>query len=191
MTALAFLGSMPSSPVFAVSTATATILGAAITAVLATAVAVYLNAVGRKREDRSRRRDLYSNAYRTALEWCEGVYRIRRRAGDGSNDQELVEHFHHMQERIAYYEGWLAMEAPELGHSYRRFLDRVMGEARPLLQNAWGKAGRHPSAKPPPDEEHPQLDDAKRDFLRDVREHLSRWWWVRRRVKTRFTKETG
>ena len=174
--------------VFAVSTATATVIGAAITAVLAAAAAIYLNSVGRKREERNRRRDLYSDAYRAALAWCEGVYRIRRRAADGSTDRELVEHFHELQERIAYFEGWLAMEAPELGRSYCAFLDRVMSEARPLLQQAWNHPGRHPSEAAPPDEQHPRLDDAKQAFLTDVRDHLSRWWWVRGRVKDRYPR---
>jgi hypothetical protein len=167
------------------------LIGAGITASVAAVVAIYLNVVGRKREDRNRRRDLYSLAYRTALEWCEGIYRVRRRAPDGSRDQNLVEHFHDMQERIAYYQSWLALEAPELGRSYGRFLDEVMDAAKPLIQEAWKSPGRDPSLEPPEDDKHPNLLAAKHDFLRDVREHLSSWWWVSRRVKTRFPKETG
>jgi hypothetical protein len=71
------------------STAEATVSGAAISAVVAAAVAIYLNAAARRRDERSRRRDLYSNAYRAGLEWCEGVYRVRRRNPDGSQDYEL------------------------------------------------------------------------------------------------------
>src|SRR4051812_22992108 len=121
----------------AVSAAGGSVIGAGITAVLAAAVAVYLNAVGRKNEDRSRRRDLYSQAYRTALEWCEGIYRIRRRAPDGSQDRELVAHFHDLQERVAYYQGWLCIEAADLGRSYQHFLDKVLTECQPLLRDAW------------------------------------------------------
>jgi hypothetical protein len=114
----------------AVTAPEASLIGAATTAVLAAAVALYLNAIGRKAEERGRRRDLYSEAYRTALQWCEGVYRVRRRPADGSGDRELVVHFHEMQERIAYYEGWLAFEAPELGRAYSALLRDLLRIAR-------------------------------------------------------------
>ena len=151
-------------------------IGASITAVLAAAVALYLNAIGRKNEDRSRRRGLYSEAYRTALEWCEGVYRVRRRAPDGSEDRALVAHFHELQERIAYYQGWLCIEAAELGRSYQHFLDRVLEECRPLIQQAWEDPGRNPTDPTPEGETVPQLDQDKETFLREVRKHQARWW---------------
>jgi hypothetical protein len=97
-------------------------VGTLTAALVAAAVALYLNARGRKNAERDRRRTLYSEAYRVALEWCEGIYRVRRRPQDGSGDADLVRHFHEMQERIAYYEGWLAMESPQLGRAYKRFL---------------------------------------------------------------------
>jgi len=46
-------------------------------ALVAAAVALYLNTRGRKNAEGDRRRTLYSEAYRVALEWCEGIYRIR------------------------------------------------------------------------------------------------------------------
>lgn len=162
--------------IVAVSAAGGTVIGAAITAVLALGGAIYLNHVGRKREDRNRRRDLYSQAYRTALEWCEAVYRVRRRAADGSEDRELVKHMHDLQERIAYYQGWLCIEAADLGRSYQRFLDEVMEECKPLIQEAWTKPGRPPTEPTPADERAPNLSDAKERFLREVRQHLSHWW---------------
>lgn len=160
----------------AVSAAGGSVIGAGITAVLAATVAIYLNAVGRKREDRNRRRDIYSQAYRTALEWCEAVYRVRRRAADGSDDRALVERLHDLQERIAYYQGWLCIEAADLGTSYQTFLDQVMAACRPLLQEAWSNPGREPNASTPSDERAPELSEAKETYLREVRKHLSRWW---------------
>jgi hypothetical protein len=151
-------------------------IGALIPAAIAATVAIYLNAVGRKREDVQRRRDLYSEAYKLALEWCEAIYRVRRRAPDGSQDQALVEHFHELQERIAYYQGWLCIEAADLGHSYQHFLDEVLKECKPLIQEAWLKDGRKPTEPTPPEEAAPKLDNAKELFLREVREHLSPWW---------------
>lgn len=160
----------------AVSAAGGTVIGASITAVLAATVAIYLNAVGRKREDRNRRRDIYSQAYRTALEWCEAVHRVRRRAADGSEDRALVEHFHQLQERIAYYQGWLCIEAADLGRSYQNFLDKVLAECQPLLQEAWSKPGREPTEPTPNDERAPELKEAKETYLREVRKHLAPWW---------------
>jgi hypothetical protein len=164
------------SVVAALSTPETTVMGAAISALFAGAVALVLNALTRRRADRNRRRDLYSEAYRTALEWCEGVYRVRRRAPDGADDRELVAHFHSLQERIAYYQGWLCIEAADLGRAYQHFLDQVMAECRPLLQAAWEEPGRLPTAATPPDEKTPELSQAKERFLRDVRQHLAAPW---------------
>jgi len=160
-------------------------IGTVTAALVAAAVALYLNARGRKNAERDRRRTLYSEAYRVALEWCEGIYRIRRRPQDGSGDVDLVHHFHDMQERIAYYEGWLAMESPVLGRAYKRFLCEVMDEARPLIQEAWSRPGCPPTRQTSPDDKGPALNDVKERFLLDMREHLSSWPWVRRRLKKR------
>jgi len=157
-------------------------------ALVAAAVALYLNTRGRKNAERDRRRTLYSEAYRVALEWCEGIYRIRRRPQDGSGDVDLVRHFHDMQERIAYYEGWLAMESPVLGRAYKRFLREVMNEARALIQQAWSRPGCPPTQQTSPDDKGPALNDVKERFLLDVREHLSGWPWVRGRLKKRERK---
>lgn len=160
----------------ALSTTASAFIGAAIPATIAALVAIYVNVVGRKREDTSRRRDLYSQAYKLALEWCEAIYRVRRRASDGSQDRELVERFHDLQERIAYYEGWLTIENERLGRAYQQFLKKVLQECRPLLQDAWLKPGREPTEPRPDDEKNPALDRAKETFLKEVRRHLQPWW---------------
>jgi hypothetical protein len=160
----------------ALSTTASAFIGAAIPATIAAVIAIYVNVVGRKREDTQRRRDLYSEAYKLALEWCELIYRVRRRAPDGSQDRELVERFHAMQESIAYYEGWLSIENKELGMAYQRFLAQVVLECRPLLREAWAKPGREPTEPTPDDEKGPRLRQAKEAFLCDVRRYLQPWW---------------
>src|SRR5829696_3370452 len=110
-----------------------------IAALVGGAVGLYLNYRKNRAEADDRRRTLHGEAYQAVLEWCEGVWRVRRRPKDGSGDDELVKHFHAMQEKIAYYEGWLALEDPELGRAFRTFLDGVMEECRPLIQEAWDK----------------------------------------------------
>jgi len=151
-------------------------LCAAIPATIAAVVAIYVSWVGRKREDQQRRRDLYSEAYRLTLEWCEAIYRLRRRAPDCSQDRDLVEHFHQLQERIAYYQGWLAIENVELGKAYQEFLNTVLRECKPLIQAAWQKPGRDPTQPPPADDVHPDLTAAKDRYLAAVRWHLASWW---------------
>lgn len=163
--------------------------GAIGAALVAGGFGLYRIAAGRKDAARDRRRDLYSEAYRTALHWCEGIYRIRRRADDHSEDRELVKHFHDMQERIAYYEGWLSMESPDMGSAYRALLRAVRAECLPLAQAAWATSGRSPTDATPDDDAHPDISAAKEAFVRDVREHLSRRWWKRRAVKQRYRKE--
>jgi hypothetical protein len=152
------------------------VLGAAIAATLSLCGVIYVNAVGRKRENDARRRDLYSNAYRAALEWCEGVYRVRRRKPDGTQDHELVERFHDLQERIAFHEGMLSTESEELGKAFGELLQAVMSECKPLLQLAWGQPGRAPSDPTPDDEKNPDLREAKASFCRAVRKHMAPWW---------------
>jgi hypothetical protein len=152
------------------------VVGAGITATLGLGGTVYLNAVGRKRENDARQRDLYSNAYRSALEWCEAVYRVRRRKPDGSQDYELVERFHDLQERIAYYEGMLSIESAQLGRAYRIFRDAVKAECLPLITEAWSCPGRQPSEPTPDDEKHPDLVLARERFCAEVREHTAPWW---------------
>jgi hypothetical protein len=180
---------MPNAVALAFSDAQGAVVAAAIAAVIGLAGAIYVSVVGRKAEERNRRRDLYSQGYRSALAWCEAIYRVRRRASDGSEDRELVKNFHAMQEDIAYYQGWLAMETPELGRAYRVFVKAVMAQCRSLLQDAWTRPGREPTEPTPGDEVHPQIDASARVFERDMQEHLSRWPCVRARLRNRYPKE--
>lgn len=161
---------------YALTTFWSSAIGAAIPASIAGAVALYASWVARRRAEHDRRRESYSEAYRLALAWCEGLYRVRRRPSDGSGDRELVQHFHELQESIAYYEGWLSTEHAELGTAYRELLDRVMAECKPLIQGAWRSPGREPTEPPPEKEAHPNLQSAKDEFLAAVRKHAKRIW---------------
>jgi hypothetical protein len=98
---------------------------------------------------------------------------------------DLVEHLHQIQEDIAYYEGWLSTEAPELGRSYSKLVATIRAVVRPLLREAWAQPAKPPWKGTPVGEREPDLVAAKLDYLQDVRDHLSRLWWVRRRVKIR------
>lgn len=157
-----------------------------LAALVAGAIALYLNRVGQKRAENDRRRTLYGEAFQAALAWCEGVWRVRRRPADGSGDAALVEHFHSMQERIAYFEGWLSIESRELGRAYRALLGNITSQCKPLLQAAWDSPGRHPSVPTPEGEAAPDVAAAKQQFLADARDHQSRNPFVRRRLRRRY-----
>ncbi len=138
-------------------------------AVIAGVVAIVLSAVGRKREHDDRRKTLYSQAFEAVLAWEEALYRVRRRASDGSEDATIKNGFHDLQERIAYHYGWLSIESAELGTSYMALADTVKRECAPLIQEAWAQRPRELALPVPTDEAHPNLQDAKATFLREVR----------------------
>lgn len=160
-------------------------VGAAVIAAIAALVSVLAATV---RGPRDRRRTLYGDAFRDAMAWQEGLYRVRRRDNTPEHTAELVKHFHDLQERINHHRAWLTSESIYLAHSYCTFVDHVKGECLPLMQTAWAKRGR------PPEFEHGSLEhpkgveDAAHAFLIDVRLHLRSYLfapWVRLAYRNR------
>lgn len=156
-------------------------------AALVTAAVSFAVALGRHTADaRNRRRDVYSAAYRTVMEWTEMVYRVRRR--DAGAVRGLIDHAHEIQERISYYEGWLASESVSLRNSYCLFVESVKNSTGPLISEAWQQPGRAVGEQTGPDDKHPDVAAASAAFLKDVRSHLSLqpwrriWLGVRRRL---------
>lgn len=172
---------MPSATILGLEPAESTLFAALIAAT----AGLLLHYRKQRAEAADRRRTMHGEAYQAVLEWCEGVWRVRRRPKDGSGDRELIKQFHTMQEKLAYYEGWLALEDPSLGHAFRNFLEGVLSECRPLIREAWKQDGRHPSEDPPPGERNPRLEDLKQAFLKDTRD-LSRSPWVRLTARRRL-----
>jgi hypothetical protein len=154
----------------------AAIAGAILTAVVAGAL-VWYQARG------DRRRGLYSNAYKAAMSWVEMVYRVRRRCE--GQEQELLGRFHDAQEEISYHEGWLSTESAALGRSYCKFVAAVREAASPLIQAAWKEPVRPLVEHTREADGHPDVRASRDAFLLDVREHLSIWPWVRRRLDKR------
>jgi len=144
-------------------------------------------AIGRHvAEARNRRRDIYSEAYRTVMDWVEMVYRVRRRSAESEGN--IIQHAHEIQERIAYHEGWLASESVALRNSYSIFVEDVKRETAPLIAKAWQEPPRSVGKMTQEGDLHPDVGEASSEFLRDVRAHLALWppsrWslGVRRRV---------
>ena len=101
----------------------ATVIAAAIAAASAVTVAVLSAVLARIYVGRYRRRLMYGEAFRAALEWREMLYRVRRRDNTAENDRDIVERFHDLQERLDYYEGWIGSESRYVRRSYKRLVN--------------------------------------------------------------------
>lgn len=161
----------------------ATIIAAGIALLSAVLVAVLSAFIARVFVGRDRRRQMYGEAFRVALEWREMVYRVRRRDNSKEHDRVLIDRFHDLQERLDYYEGWIGSESRYMRRSFERLVQSVKIATKDDLQAAWNARGRPGNADP--DGNRPTVPQSVTDsFLRDVRSHLSlqpwRWiavWW--------------
>ena len=135
---------------------------------------------------RDRRRQMYGEAFRVALEWREIVYRVRRRDNTTDHDRALVDRYHELQERLDYYEGWIGSESRYMRRSFKRLVKAVKDATKDALQSAWNTKGKLGNADP--DDRHPQIEQSAMDnYLRDVRSHLSLqpWRWIAVRCRNK------
>lgn len=157
-------------------------------AVVAGIVTLAALALGRANERRDRRRTLYSEAYRAALAWVEMLYRVRRR--DPARPYELAAQFHTLQEAIDFHEGWIESESIAFGRAYRRLVLEVKARTLREIQTAWAADPHNPAGGfSLQDETHPNLAFAKRQFLTDLREHLSLLPAKRFALRARYSDE--
>jgi hypothetical protein len=147
------------------------ILGMSTTLLVAflSALALYFSS------KRDRRRALYSEAVQAILGWGEMLYRVRRRDRDQS--RELISTFHDLQKKLSYYEAWIGSESIFMSRSYGRLIKAVKSSTEKLIQDAWKEEVRVVPGDAVPADEHPKLAGAVDDFLRDVRSHLSPFFW--------------
>lgn len=162
------------------------ILTAGLAAAVTLLVAVFTASVARGSTRRTRRLDMYAQAYRAALEWRELAYRVARRGGSEEEARALVERFHDLQERLTFHEGWIGSESRYLQKSYRKFVSQTRVAFEDPIRNAWESGQINPvwgkvqiDAADPPDGD---------TFLRDVRAHLSIQPWRRAAVLWRNRK---
>lgn len=126
---------------------------------------------------RDRRRELYAQAYRTALALVEMVYRLR--TADPDNARSLADHYHQIHEDINFHQGWIESESEEMGRAYRRLLLRIRAETEDLMRDGWSALRqRLAQSSPLPlgivSGGHPNVTAAKRQFLADMSAYL-RW----------------
>jgi len=151
------------------------IVAAAITASALILVALLAAVTAYLGEKRTRRRTLFGEAYRAALGWREMLYRVRRRRGGPEAEDALIASFHELQLEIDYHLGWIGSESIYMQRSYGRLVKSIKFATEHLIRAAWEEeAPKHPSrsgAAGP----HPEVSQAARTFLFDVRCHLA-WW---------------
>ena len=168
----------------------ATVIAALFAGLVAT-ISLAVNATSGRRE---RRRNLYSEAYRTTMTWVEMAYRAHHAP---PNDEQLLVAYHKLWEDLRFYEGWVLFESPELGYSYARFKEAIEGVCDAYIEKAWSKRSAEPRplvelpVEPRPETYQKEMDS----FLQDVRDHLSPNPWKRasmkRRVRGRIVREGG
>ena len=147
------------------------VAGIAATATVSAAIIAALAAYLATRRDR--RRQLYGEALKAALGWREMLYRVRRR--QKSNQADLVDKFHDLQEQLTYYQGWIGSESRYVARSYRRLVKAVKDGTQELITATWNEPIRELPGNALPTDEHPSFDVEADAFLRDVRGHLSPW----------------
>lgn len=157
----------------------ATVVAAGIALVSAAIVALLSAFTARAFVSRDRRRQMYGEAFRSALEWREILYRVRRRDNTKEHDRDIIDRFHELQERLDFYEGWIGSESEYLRRSFKKLVKAAKDATQSDIQAAWSKRGKSGNAAPA--DSHPSIDQGVMDgYLRDVRGHLSLqpWRWI-------------
>lgn len=154
------------------TTTQATLISAGIAASSALVVALLSAFIARVYVGRDRRRQMYGEAFRAALEWREMVYRVRRRSNTKDGGREVIDKFHELQERLDFYEGWIGSESKYMRRSFELLVKAAKDATQADIQAAWEKPGKKSNADP--EDHHPTIDQAVvNGYLRDVRGHLS------------------
>lgn len=162
------------------STASTVAVIAAVASILVALLAGFFTYAAAKRQVR---RDTFSAAVRAAVAWKEMVYRVRRR---GSGDApRLIEEFHKLQDELAYYEAWVAIESPSMAKSYRRLVKAVKSKTEDLIREAWDAPIRPVPGNAIDSDVHPDVSADTDAFLEDIRDHMSIWFWPRLQLRKR------
>jgi hypothetical protein len=151
---------------------------AGVAAVSALTVALLSAFIARAFVGRDRRRLMYGEAFRAALEWREMLYRVRRRDNNAENDREIMNRFHDLQERLDYYEGWIGSESKFRRRSFQKLVKAAKDATSSGIQAAWDRPGKSGNTD---EDRRPEIDTMVVDaYLRDVRGHLSvqPWRWL-------------
>lgn len=108
------------------------ILGGAITAALTHSL-----------NQRAARRERQARAFAEALgaieEYVELPYRIRRRRPTEEARHDLTEQISRLQARIAFHQGWLQVQAPDVAGWYEQLVRTAKQQAGAQMKEAWDR----------------------------------------------------
>lgn len=139
---------------------------------------------------RLKRKAMIADAVQSALKRVEMYYRVRRRSPDGSDDIQLRDRFHQIQEENNHHSALLEMESPWAGHAYRKFLGALKRTLAPYMEKAWVNPGGGPNIQLK-SEDHPDVAKYVQLFTRDGRRLMNPFmrpimrvhYWLRKLFK--------
>lgn len=116
----------------------ATIVAAALGALIAAIVIVGGYRAQKDQARREHRVQVYAEALRAVEDYLEAPYLVRRRDGSHQRRQDLVGHVSEVQSRIELHRGWLRLHAtPETCDAYEEFVRAARAEAGSHMTTAW------------------------------------------------------
>jgi hypothetical protein len=109
--------------------------------ILAAIVAAFAALTGYWLTSRTKRLDAKAEAYAKALSSIEAYkslpYRISRRATNDDDATELRNLISDVQQEIAFYRRWLALESAEVGLAFEALANKVMSVGAAWREQAW------------------------------------------------------
>jgi|ERR1017187_3234678 hypothetical protein len=111
--------------------------------VLAAITAAAAGLLGYWLTSRSKQLDAKAKAYADALSAIEAYkslpYRITRRAKDGKDESDLQHLVGDIEQQVAFYRRWLALESATVGLAYEALANRVMKNGANDRRHAWAQ----------------------------------------------------
>ena len=132
----------------------------------------------------SRRRELLSKAYSSAVAYKEFPYVVHRRRSSSPEDERIriSTELRKAQEDIAYYSSWLTTESRHVSTAYDRLISKLREVAGAEIREAWTKPPVQTDAEMNiSDIDMGSLDAEEQAFLQEATDYLSTFpRWLRR-----------
>jgi len=116
----------------------ATLVAAALGALVAAAIAVTGYSVQQQASRRDRRHVAYAEALRAVADYVEAPYLVRRHDGTAETRRTITQHISDIQSRIAFHDAWLQLHAPQEVHqAFSTYVAAARREAGAQMTAAW------------------------------------------------------
>lgn len=160
----------------------ATLLSAAIGALIAVSVGLAGYRSAQRKAHRDRQANAYAEALRAVEDYLEGPYRIRRRDGSAGERSFITVFLSDVKSRHNYYQGLLRLHSPtSVADAYDHFVAEAIADAGPQMTAAWRLPPVRRDNQVPLGSGYPRAraDAAKQQVVKAMRESLGRPWWRR------------